>query len=272
MNKIYSFFPLIILIAYSCTYTESSSCLETSLLNESNENRNLNLELTEDDCRNKATSDKTNFICLLSEDHKYCEELPKSECITKHLEAFSNEKLNNNDCKGLKTSNRAYRCVLNIDGNHCVEKIKKLRVLSTDYDYDDYDYDDYDYDDYDYDDYDYDDYDYDYDDYDYDDYDYDDYDYDDYDDDYDDDDDDYYYYDYDDDDYDYGDDESECEETIYGHYQSLSEEYCNNLGTFSHRTRCTLSSSGNYCVERYIDSALYRVKFSLFTLCLLFLF
>ena len=49
MNKIYSFLPLIILIAYSYTNTESSPCLETSLLNESNENRNLNLELTEDD-------------------------------------------------------------------------------------------------------------------------------------------------------------------------------------------------------------------------------
>ena len=74
MNKVYLFFLLINLLSDVFTSTEISPCLETSLLNEENETGNLKLELTEDDCRNKSTTDKNNFICLLSEDHKYCEE------------------------------------------------------------------------------------------------------------------------------------------------------------------------------------------------------
>ena len=214
---------LINLLSDVFTSTESSPCLETSLLNEENENGNLKLELTEDDCRNKPTTDKISFICLLSEDHKYCEELPKSECITRFLELYSNEKLNNDDCIGLKTSNREYSCVLNIDGNRWTEKIKKFRALDDDDGGDDGD----DAGD-----------------------------------------------DADDDDDDDGYEESECEKTKYSKFVklNLTQEQCSRFGTFSHRYKCVLSSDGHYCIEKDSDDTIYRFKFLLLTLCLLFLF
>ena len=133
MNKIF-FFPLLIqLLSSVYTNANSSPCLETSLLNGKFPKCNSNLKLTEDDCRNKATTDKKNFICLLSEDHKYCEEFPKSACITRFLEA-SVEQLSNDDCMGLETSSRKYICILNSSGNRCIEKIKKLRAIEDDED------------------------------------------------------------------------------------------------------------------------------------------
>ena len=132
MNTTIFLLFLIKLNAYVNTKNDISPCLETSLLNKKNPKKYLNFELTEDICRIKETSDKKNLICLLSEDHKQCEEFPKSVCITKFLGAHSIEKLSDDDCIGLETSNGEYTCVLNIDRNRCIEKTKKLRALDDD--------------------------------------------------------------------------------------------------------------------------------------------
>ena len=148
MNKSILFLLLIQLIPDTYSNTDRSPCLDTSLLTRKNLKRNFKYKLTEDYCRNKVTTDATNLICLLSENNKYCEEYPKSDCITRFLDTYSNGKLNKEDCLGLETSSNDYICALNKERNRCIEKFKRLRALYDDDDYFYWDDDDDDDDDY----------------------------------------------------------------------------------------------------------------------------
>ena len=132
MNKSFLFLLLIQLISDMYTIIDRSPCLDASLLTRKNLKRNFKYKLTEDYCRNKVTTDATNLICLLSENNKYCEEYPKSDCITRFLDTYSNEKLNKEDCLGLETSSNDYICALNKERNRCIEKFKRLRALDDD--------------------------------------------------------------------------------------------------------------------------------------------
>jgi len=132
MNKSILFLLLIQLILDTYSNTDRSPCLDTSLLTRKNLKRNFKYKLTEDYCRNKVTTDATNLICLLSENNKYCEEYPKSDCITRFLDTYSNGKLNKEDCLGLETSSNDYICALNKERNRCIEKFKRLRALDDD--------------------------------------------------------------------------------------------------------------------------------------------
>ena len=132
MNKSILFLLLIQLISDVYTNTKRSPCLDTSLLARKNLKRNFKFKLTEDYCRNKVTNGPTNLICLLSENNNYCEEYPKSECITRFLDTYSNAKLNKEDCVELETSSNNYICDLNKERNRCIEKFKRLRALDDD--------------------------------------------------------------------------------------------------------------------------------------------
>ena len=142
MNKSFLFLLLIQLISDMYTNIDRSPCLDASLLTRKNLKRNFKYKLTEDYCRNKVTTDATNLICLLSENNKYCEEYPKSDCITRFLDIYSNGKLNKEDCLGLETSSNDYICALNKERNRCIEKFKRLRALDDDDDDDSGDDDD----------------------------------------------------------------------------------------------------------------------------------
>ena len=110
----------------SCREVEKSQCELKTISN--NSGRRLSSLLTEDDCKDLATSENTKK-CVLSGDEKSCREVNKSQCELKKISNNSGRRLSSllteGDCKDLKTSDdNKFKCILGEDETYCMETTK----------------------------------------------------------------------------------------------------------------------------------------------------